>query len=399
MSAISSECSRTCGNQVPFFNAQGFVDLRAHEKCAGVSDADFYKEFAYSRAFEVFLEDEAEPDEYHDLLSLGTDSRRLLENECGIKEVYNINYPGKAPFPENVNGAGTFTSTQEWCEHVWQNSIGAYHTKMPVELDALKWLTYEKASKVLRRTSFARLNSLGPLERASSLSKIGKEKNLKDPAIASAIIRAAVISILSGKDISKVEMKRIRRSLEQPKARTMFSRMLQGGEGSKRSGAGSNSVQCLTDSGFKSLCEISKSFLDCCGKQKDYRRGLALMRVTNVFYMQQKGNTMRKFLGDVIQKNKFWKNLSFWRASLKAAVLKKALKNRRDREYHTFIQGWLVENLHKMLMFNVDLADIKDFVEEVKQKHNLPLSTQREVDAFAVKMEAMYAALKQLSKP
>lgn len=35
----------------------------------------------------VFLEDEAEPDAYHELLSLQMDAQRVLKQECELKKV------------------------------------------------------------------------------------------------------------------------------------------------------------------------------------------------------------------------------------------------------------------------------------------------------------------------
>jgi len=272
--------------------------------------------------------------------------------------------------------------------HKRQTGLGT----RPIEFDQAKWEAYERTSQALRTKSFARLNDSFSMPR-------GPEDHIspKNPKDAVRIIRGAVISLLSGKNIPRSEMKLIRKALELAEARDIFARLLGGGEKPDTKEGFNNSVQCLTENGFKSLCDISKAFLDLCGKQKDYNKGLALMRVSNVFYMQRKGHTKREFLGDVIQKHKFWKNLSFWRASLKAAVVSKMFKSRKSEQYYSFIQAWMVENLHKMVMFNVDIKDIKQFVIGIMQKHNLPFARRRELDAFVERMETMCAALKQLN--
>mmetsp|Transcript_5811 Transcript_5811/g.8998 ORF Transcript_5811/g.8998 Transcript_5811/m.8998 type:complete len:580 (+) Transcript_5811:1968-3707(+) len=384
-------------NKVPFFNAQGFVDLRSHEKSAAPEDAEFFQHFAFSRAVEVYLEDESEPDEYHELLSLRMDCRHILRGECTAPEIYHTKSPAPTEefFKRNVDGSGTFLSPQKHCSSVWRKMVHKRQTGLgirPIEFDQAKWEAYERTSRALRTKSFARLNDSfsmprGPEDHISP-------KNLKD---AVRIIRGAVISLLSGKNIPRSEMKLIRKALELAEARDNFARLLGGGEKPDTKEGFNNSVQCLTENGFKSLCDISKAFLDLCGKQKDYNKGLALMRVSNVFYMQRKGHTKREFLGDVIQKHKFWKNLSFWRASLKAAVVSKMFKSRKSEQYYSFIQAWMVENLHKMVMFNVDIKDIKQFVIGIMQKHNLPFARRRELDAFVERMETMCAALKQLN--
>jgi len=99
-------------NKVPFFNAQGFVDLRSHEKSAAPEDAEFFQHFAFSRAVEVYLEDESEPDEYHELLSLRMDCRHILRGECTAPEIYHTKSPAPTEefFKRNVDGSGIVTT-------------------------------------------------------------------------------------------------------------------------------------------------------------------------------------------------------------------------------------------------------------------------------------------------
>mmetsp|Transcript_11524 Transcript_11524/g.22118 ORF Transcript_11524/g.22118 Transcript_11524/m.22118 type:complete len:173 (-) Transcript_11524:249-767(-) len=170
--------------------------------------------------------------------------------------------------------------------------------------------------------------------------------------------------------------------------------MLGGGESKSKD---SNTIQCLTNQGFKSLCDITCTFLDVCGKMKDYKSPIVVMTVSNVFYTELK-KSRRQFLADVIQKHQFWKKLSFWRAILKAAVMRKMLKNRYDDVYYSFIQGWLVENLHKMVMFNVDIKDLQVFVDEVMLRHNLPVRRKQEIQDFVDRMKMMHEALNQINK-
>uniref|UniRef100_A0A7S0GR57 Uncharacterized protein n=2 Tax=Amorphochlora amoebiformis TaxID=1561963 RepID=A0A7S0GR57_9EUKA len=169
--------------------------------------------------------------------------------------------------------------------------------------------------------------------------------------------------------------------------------MISGGDNKK----GSNSIQCLTESGFKSLYDITKTLLDQCIKQKDYKKGLAVMEVSNVFYFQIKDSRKRKFLGDVLQKHKFWKNLSFWRAALKSAVVRKSFKRRNNDDFFNFIQGWLVENLHKMVMFKINMKKVQQFVNEVTDRHNLPVRRKNEIQGFVDRMEEMAKAMQALS--
>lgn len=203
--------------------------------------------------------------------------------------------------------------------------------------------------------------------------------------------------------------------MERDAGREAFAQMIGGGENGdlktlsspavnrpKATGSSStttNSVQCLTKDGFKALSDISKCFLDWCGKLKDYKKALALMRVTNVFYNNSEnldGMRHRTFLGDMLQKHKFWKNLSFWRYALKSAVLMHNFRNRKDEEYQSFIQGWLVENLHKMVIFNVDFKEIESFVADVMTRHSLQMRRKEEIHTFVTRMKELREAEKML---
>jgi hypothetical protein len=55
-------------SNVPFFNAQGFLAARISRD---PSSLEFFKAFVASRAFDVYIEEEANPDAYHDFLATG----------------------------------------------------------------------------------------------------------------------------------------------------------------------------------------------------------------------------------------------------------------------------------------------------------------------------------------
>ena len=387
-------------DSVPFFNAEGFVEQR----CRGLhraSDRDFYEAFAFSRAFEVFLEDEAVPDEYHEILSLHTDAKQLLIREGRTQVNIHIPPPHKPTSRSSVTqriessapvGAGTFTAPAHWCAAVWQRG----RPGPVVTADPVAWRRYETQARHLARTTYAKLTTPGHSERSGpALTQKGDGRHVSesmvDPAVH--IVHTCIVNLLSGREIKSAGMKAARRALESEPARAAFARMLGGGG---RDRTGPNSIQCLTSLGFQALSTIASWFLDICARKKDYRKGVAVMTLSTVFYAQHKESNRREFLGDMLQKHHFWKNLNYWRAALRAAVLGQSFRSRNDKSYYGFVQGWLVENLHKMVVFRVSMRDIRDFVQEVTERHNLPYARRKEIAKFVDRMRSMYQALQQL---
>jgi len=369
---------------VPFFNGTGFLQYRTTKS---PTNAEFFRTFLESRAFDVYLDEELQPDEYHNFIADGVS----LQHKClGHKEqlkTFTIPHPPAfvppSPFKtqKRTLRKGASAAIPSESESGSNSSSSSSSSGRLFAGPAAPELFGEHSLRLITMPCPSRTPILSTRRRPRHLDSERSNSTTYEEQLK--FYMSKVFSSDSIEDSEKVAVEALLRAAP---ARRVLTDIL--GQPKLQ---GSTSL-CLAQGGFDALVSILMKALDfaVADSPPDYISPTSVLDASTVYFTENVSGA-RTYIETYIRSHSVWRNTDYWKHALQVAVVQSNVgvaSEEKTGEKEEFILQWMITATHQMLSCGMETQVVQSLMEEMCRKYGMASGHLETLLAFLENIKA-----------